>query len=95
MTENKDAEIRAFLKGTSFIRLGHNINSGNWQVTVMGIRRMEQQCKELELTIFLRNLAQLRDAAMHRDKNGCKQILAQIVAKRVQMLKTLEQSEQS
>ena len=80
-----------FLKGPFFMRLGHQMQGNNWQGMCMGIRNMQQKCKELGITAFDRHLLQLRDAAMHRNINACKQILAMMVAKRVQLLKEMEQ----
>ncbi|MBQ7934046.1 MAG: hypothetical protein IJ327_04590 [Lachnospiraceae bacterium] len=84
-------KIVEFLKSPAFLRLGRQMQGNNWQGMCMGIRSMQQKCKELDLTVFDRYLVQLRDAAMHRDSNGCKQILAMMVSKRVQLLKELEQ----
>lgn len=84
-------KIIEFLKSPAFMRLGRQMQGNNWQGMCMGIRSMQQKCKELELTVFDRHLMQLRDAAMHRDTNGCKQILALMVTRRVQLLKEMEQ----
>lgn len=95
MSDKINKETVAFLKGQDFMRLGQNINKGNWQSVVMSIRRMQANCRELELTVFDRHLLQLRDAAMHKEANACKQILAQMVVKRVALLKQAGQEQQS
>lgn len=87
-------EILSFLKGMDFLRLGQNIQKQNWQAVMMGLRRMQKSCAELELKEFDRYFIQLRDAAAHRNVNVCKQIMAQIVAKRVQLLKQQSGEEQ-
>lgn len=86
-------QIIDFLKSPVFMRLGHQMQGQNWQGMCMGIRNMQQKCKELEFTVFDRHLIQLRDAVMHRDQNGCKQVLAMMVTKRVQLLKEMEQED--
>ncbi len=87
MSQMITEEMLAFLKGQDFIRLGQSINKGNWQSVVMGCRRMQNRCKELGMNDFIKDLQRLQDAAMHRETTACKQILAGIVVKRVNLLK--------
>ncbi len=85
----RDKEVESFLKSPYFMRLGHQIQQENWQGLMMGIRNMQNRCRALELTEFERQLGRLREAGTQRNTVACKQILAAMVVKRVQMLQEI------
>ncbi len=88
---SREKDIEAFLKSPYFMRLGHQIQQENWQGLMMGIRNMQGRCKALELTEFEKQLVRLREAGMQRNVSACKQILATMIAKRVQLLNARNQ----
>ena len=88
MTEQeKEEKLEAFLNGRDFMKLGQALNSQNWQIAMMTVRRMEQSVKELEITGMERNLTQIRHAILSRNAVEGLNGLTILVAKRVQMLK--------
>ncbi len=84
-----------FIKGYDFMRLGQAITHQQWQAAAMTIRRMEMQAKKPELSCFARQFAGIRQAIMRKDANEAKQILAVVTARRVAMLKVIQEEEAS
>lgn len=84
-----------FIKGYDFMRLGQAISHQQWQAAAMTIRRMEMQAKKPELEGFARQFAGIRQAIMRKDEHEAKQILALVTAKRVAMLKKLQEEEKA
>lgn len=84
-------ELEQFLKSNEFLKLGQAINRGNWKIAALTVRRMESRAKELGLTAMERPLLGVRQAVNHKNSAEAKQALANIVAKRVQMLNQLQQ----
>lgn len=76
-----------FLKGMDFMKLGQAVNHGQWQAAAMTVRRMENEIRQNGLTELQRNLMGISQAIRCKNQNQAKQILSQLVAKRVQMLK--------
>ena len=81
------AEIKAFLEGQDFLRLGHGINSGSWNSVMMTVRRMREKCKGLGIPCFDRWLVGIRDASGRHNREEALQIMTRITAKRVQLRK--------
>jgi hypothetical protein len=76
-----------FIKSYDFMRLGQAINHESWAAAGMAAQRMRMKAEELELADFSRLLQNLKLAVARREKKSCLDILAQITAKRVQLLK--------
>ena len=83
----KEEQMR-FLKSFDFLRLGQAVNHGQWQSAAMTLRRMESQAKQAGFSEFERPFAGLRTAILRKNPEEAKQILARVVAKRVQLLDT-------
>ena len=88
-----EQEVIKFIKGYDFMRLGQAISHQQWQAAAMIIRRMEMQAKKPELEGFARQFAGIRQAIMRKDGREAKQILALVTAKRVAMLKKIQEEE--
>lgn len=88
--EERQQEIAAFIKGYDFMRLGQAIHRGQWQSAAMTIRRMDLQAQKLELTVFGRSFAGLKQAIARKNAQEAKQILATVTARRVQMIESLK-----
>ena len=86
--QEKEEKLKAFLNGRDFMKLGQALNSKNWQIAMMTVRRMEQTVKELEITAMERNLMQIRHAVLSQNTAEGLNGLTLLVAKRVQMLKS-------
>lgn len=89
-----EQDVIQFIKGYDFMRLGQAISHQQWQAAAMTIRRMEIQAKKPELAGFARQFAGIRMAIMRKDEREAKEILAQVTARRVRMLKEIQSSEQ-
>ena len=88
-----EQDVIKFIKGYDFMRLGQAISHQQWQAAAMIIRRMEMQAKKPELETFARQFAGIRQAIMRKDGREAKQILALVTAKRVTMLKKIQEEE--
>ena len=88
-----EQDVIKFIKGYDFMRLGQAISHQQWQAAAMIIRRMEMQAKKPELEGFARQFAGIRQAIMRKDGREAKQILAVVTAKRVAMLKKIQEEE--
>ena len=88
-----EQDVIKFIKGYDFMRLGQAISHQQWQAAAMIIRRMEMQAKKPELEGFARQFAGIRQAIMRKDGREAKQILALVTAKRVAMLKKIQEEE--
>ena len=86
-----EQDVIKFIKGYDFMRLGQAITHQQWQAAAMIIRRMEMQAKKPELEGFARQFAGIRQAIMRKDGREAKQILALVTAKRVAMLKKIQE----
>lgn len=86
---NMEENVIRFIKGQDFLRLGQAISHHQWQAAAMTVRRMEQQVKKPGLEGFARPLAGIRQAIMRKDEREAKQIMANITARRVQLLEQL------
>lgn len=87
------AQISTFLRGQDFLRLGHNISMEQWNNVLMGLRRMRETCKRLGITCFDRWFSGISESARNRNREAGLQIMAQVTAKRVQLLKCLSAEE--
>lgn len=89
--ETMTEEQIAFLKGQDFLKLGHNISSGQWNLAMSCVKRMQKQCRELELEGFDRLLAGIQSACRSNNKQEALQLMTQITARRVQLRNRITQ----
>lgn len=82
-----------FIKGKDFLKLGQAISHENWQVAGMTAQRMQKNAKEAGISDFDRQLIMLKQCIMGRKKTEAQNILSVMVAKRVSMLKLLQEGE--
>ena len=82
--------VSAFLESYDFMKLGQAIQRGQWNSVMMTLRRLDVAAKNLKIDSLARQLSGLRLAAAARETAQAKQILALLVAKRVQLLKVMK-----
>ena len=82
-----------FLKSYDFLKLGENINHGNYQAAYMAASRMQKNAKEAGISIFDRQLISIKQCINARQKNEALNILTLMTNKRVQLLNNLSKSE--
>ncbi len=92
MTTKQEPKNLIFLKSYDFMKLGQAIEHGNWQMAAMTSQRMQKTAQELEMDMFVRQLANIRQCIMHKQGKAAKDILALMVARRTQMLNDIEKS---
>lgn len=76
-----------FLHGLYFLKLGQAVNHEQWQTAAMTAQQMERTIKQTGLSDMERNMMGLKQAIRCKNQMESKQILSQLVAKRVQLLK--------
>ena len=86
-------ELTAFLESYDFMKLGQALQKEQWNSVMMILRRMDLTMKKLQTDSFARQVTGLRMAASARERTQAKQILSLMVARRVQLLKILKESE--
>lgn len=85
---DKEAARQEFLQSYDFMKLGQAINHRNWQVAAMTVQRMQKRIGELELHTFERQFVGIRQCILHKQDKQAKDILALVMAKRAQLLKS-------
>lgn len=87
--QDYQAELKAFLGGFDFMKLGQAVNRKQWESAMMTIRRMEQRCDALGLEGFKRSFAGIRQAVVRKDVLQAKQLLAAVIQRRVRLFELL------
>lgn len=77
-----------FVKSKDFMKLGRAIECGNWQIAGMTASRMQKNAEKLEIKDFDRQLIMIKQCIAGRKKQEALNALANMVAKRVMLLKT-------
>lgn len=75
-----------FLKGPDFMKLGRAIQSENWQLAAMTLRRLRQNAADAGITVFDRQFMGLGQCVNARQKTEAQNCLALVTAKRVSLL---------
>ncbi|MDC7286733.1 hypothetical protein NXH76_02865 [Blautia schinkii] len=81
------SQLKSFIGGYEFMRLGQAVSRGQWQTAMMILRRMEQKMNGLGLENMKRQMPQLRKSIMSKNRAQARNALALLVQKRVQLLK--------
>ncbi|MGN0342829.1 MAG: hypothetical protein ACI4DO_08550 [Roseburia sp.] len=80
-----------FLRGLDFLKMGQAVSHEQWQTAAMTAQRMERNIRQTGLLDMERNIMGLKQAIRCKNQVEAKQILSQLVAKRVQLLRNLEE----
>lgn len=80
-----EEELKGFLNGTDFLKLGQAINRGQWESAMMCVRRMQQKAQHLGLAGLERPLMGIRQTIVHKNATEAKQLMAILTQKRVQL----------
>lgn len=86
-------EFCAFLESYDFMKLGQALQKAQWNSAMMTLRRMDLTMKRLQIDSFSKQVTGLRMAVSSKESIQAKQILSLMVAKRVQLLNVLKESE--
>ena len=89
--EQYEEELRKFINGYDFMRLGQTVNHMRWESAMMSIRRMSIQAEKLGLDCFQRQFTGLRQNVARKDIQETKNILSLVVIKRIQIQDVLKQ----
>lgn len=78
-------QLRRFIMGYDFMRLGQAVQNGRWESAAMSIRRMSMQADKLGLDCFQRQFTGLRQNIARKDMQETKNILSLVIVKRIQI----------
>lgn len=81
--------LNSFLEGYDFLKLGQNINRGNWNSAMMILQRMDAAVKSLGIRTMVQPLKGVRMAVLAHNEQQAKQALSILVGKRVALIKVL------
>lgn len=82
-----------FLKSLDFMKLGQAINHGQWQSAAMIVRRLDNFAHEAGFNDFERAFTGIRQSINRKDIYEAKQIMANVVNKRVKYLNDMKNRE--
>lgn len=88
--EQYEEQLRKFIAGYDFMRLGQAIQSGRFESAMMTIRRMTMQADKLGLECFQRQFTSLRQNIARKDVRETKNILSLVIVKRIQIQEAIK-----
>ncbi len=88
--EQYEEDLRRFISGYDFMRLGQAVNHMQWESAMMCIRRMSMQAEKLGLDCFARQFTGLRQNIARKDMQETKNILSLVITKRIQIQDVLK-----
>ena len=83
--------VKEFLQGTYFMNLGQSINHSSWQSAKMTLDKMRRTANEIGIHDFDHSFISLNMLILNKNKNEALDLMAMITAKRVALLKRLEE----
>lgn len=84
------AELRRFINGYDFMRLGQAVNTKRWESAMMACRRMSMTADKLGLSCFERHFQGLRQNIARKSDAEVKNILSLMIRKRIQLQNVLK-----
>lgn len=88
--EQYEEQLRKFINGYDFMRLGQAVNSGRFESAAMCVRRMSMEAEKLGLDCFQRQFTGLRQNIARKDGLEVKNILSLVIVKRIQLQDALK-----
>ena len=88
--EQYEEQLKKFVDGYDFMRLGQAVQNGRWESAMMSIRRMTMQAQKLGLDCFDRQFIGLRQNIARKDMPETKNILSLVIVKRIQIQNVLK-----
>ncbi len=85
-----EEQLKKFINGYDFMRLGQAVNSGKFESAAMCVRRMSMEAERLGLECFQRPFTGLRQNIARKDGLEVKNILSLVIVKRIQLQDALK-----
>ncbi len=83
-------ELKKFINGFDFMRLGQAVNGKRWESAMMACRRMSETSEKLGLECFSRQFQGLRQNIARKSEGEVKNILSLMIRKRIQIQNVLK-----
>lgn len=87
------AELKKFINGYDFMRLGQSVNQGRWESAMMACRRMSMTAEKLGLECFSRQFTGLRQNIARKSEAEVKNILSIVIRRRIMIQHVLKEIE--
>ena len=87
------AELKKFINGYDFMRLGQAVNGGRWESAMMACRRMSMTAEKLGLDCFSRQFTGLRQNIARKSEAEVKNILSIMIRRRIMIRDVLKEFE--
>lgn len=88
--EEYEEQLKRFINGYDFMKLGQAVNSGRFESAAMCVRRMSIEAEKLGLECFQRQFMGLRQNIARKDGPEVKNILSLVIIKRIQIQDALK-----
>lgn len=85
-----EEQLKKFINGYDFMRLGQAVNGGRFESAAMCVRRMSMEAERLGLDCFQRSFTGLRQNIARKDSLEVKNILSLVIIKRIQLQDALK-----
>ncbi len=83
--DDYEEQLKKFINGYDFMKLGQAVNSGRFESAAMCVRRMSMEAEKLGLDCFQRSFTGLRQNIARKDGLEVKNILSLVIVKRIQL----------
>lgn len=88
--DDYEDQLKKFICGYDFMKLGQAVNAGRWESAAMCARRMAMEAEKLGLDCFKRQLQGIRQNIARKDCQEVKSILSLVIVKRIQIQDALK-----
>ncbi len=80
-----EEQLKRFLNGYDFMRLGQAVNGKHWESAAMCTRRMSIEAEKLGMVCFNRQLFGIRQSIAGKDAREVKNILSRMIVHRIRI----------
>ena len=88
--ESYEEQLKRFICGYDFMKLGQAVNGERWESAAMCARRMTMEAEKLGLDCFQRQFQGMRQNIARKDSQEVKSILSLVIVKRIQIQDALK-----
>lgn len=88
--ESYEEQLKRFICGYDFMKLGQAVNGERWESAAMCARRMTMEAEKLGLDCFQRQFQGMRQNIARKDSREVKSILSLVIVKRIQIQDALK-----
>ncbi len=87
-----EEQLKRFIIGPDFMRLGQAANKERWESAAMCARRMSIEAEKLGMACFHRPLSGIRQSIARKDAREVKNILSRMIVHRIRIQDVLKEN---